>query len=434
MFYPILLGFFFVLVGVSSLASRSLKSFSRHELEELCEKRGTSEKFNRILKEYERTANSVGMFRVLCTSAVLICAVFGLEPKLALENIAFLVGVVGGLLATEIWLPGAFSRLWGTGFVYQTWPIWRFLALCLYPLDFADRFVNVFFRRLSGKTSKTDGEEAFEEEIRTIVTEGHREGLLEEDAREMIEGVMELSSFTVSEIMTPRTDMVSIPSSLTWDEMLKEVVLSAHSRVPVYGENRDDILGVLHVKDLLGEIAMNAPEIRGQWTELMKEPLFVPETKPVDTLLQEFQNLKPMTDGGSSPAKPHLAIVLDEYGGVSGIVTLEDILEEIVGEIADEHDEAVAVADVFEIDADTFEALGKVRIGDLNERLGTELPEEEDYDTVAGFIFTTLGHLPEIGERVDYEKDGRSLRFTVIAATKRRIEKVRIERRRGEAI
>ncbi len=443
MFYLTLLGL--VLVGISSLAARSLKSFSRHDLEELCEKRKTTEKFNRILKEYERTAASVGMFRVLCTSAVLICAVFWLDPTLSArlfanwENIAILAGAVVGLLAVEIWLPRALSRLWGTGFVYHTWSIWRFLAVLFYPLDLADRFVDVFFHRLAGKQHDTDGEEAFEDEIRTIVTEGHREGLLEEDAREMIESVMELSDFTVSEIMTPRTDMVSIPTSLSWDDMLKEVVSSAHSRIPVYGENRDDILGVLHAKDLLGELAVKSSDQRRPWTQLVKEPLFVPETKPVDTLLQEFQNLKPKsngngsTDDASSKAKPHLAIVLDEYGGVSGIVTLEDILEEIVGEIVDEHDDIVEFEDIFEIDANTFEALGKVRIDDLNEHLGAELPEEEDYDTVAGFIFSTLGHVPEVGERVDYEKDGKTIRFTVLEATKRRIEKVRVERLRGES-
>ena len=430
MFYLTLLGL--ALVGLTSFASRSLRSFSRHDLEALCARRGKSDRFNRILKEYERTANSVETLGILCTASVLIGAALWMEAT-------FLVGIVLGLLAVDLWLPRTLSRLWGTGFVYHTWPIWRLVAFCFYPLDLVDRFVNVFFHRLTGKHRTTDGEEAFEDEIRTIVTEGHREGHLEEDAREMIESVMELGDFTVSEIMTPRTDMVSIPTSLSWDEMLKEVVLSAHSRIPVHGENRDDILGVLHVKDLLGEIAMRPPDSRRPWTELMKDPLFVPETKPVDTLLQEFQNLKPKNtvdgsdDNGNIRAKPHLAIVLDEYGGVSGIVTLEDVLEEIVGEIADEHDEAIEIDDIFEIDPNIFEVFGKVRIDDLNERLGIKLPEEEDYDTIAGFIFSTLGHVPEVGESIDYKKDGRTVRLTVMEATKRRIERIRIERLREES-
>ncbi len=443
MFYLVLTGLVFV--GFSSLASRSLKSFSRHDLEELCEKRGKTKKFNRILKEYERTAAAVGMFRVLCTTAVIVCGIFWLDPQLvsklfaSWQKAAVLVGVVIVLLATEVWLPKAVAQLWGTGFVYYTWPIWRLLTVLLYPLGLADRFVSIFFHRLAGKSQITDGEEAFEEEIRTIVTEGHREGLLEEDAREMIESVIELSDFTVSEIMTPRTDMVCIPTSLSWDEMLVELVDNAHSRVPVYTENRDDIIGILHAKDILGELAKKNPDDRRPWTDLMKEPLFVPETKAVDTLLQEFQNVKPKPNGSGygdesgTRTKTHMAIVLDEYGGVSGIVTLEDILEEIVGEIVDEHDEEIEEEEIFETGENTYEMAGKVRIDDINEHLETQLPEEEDYDTVAGFIFSTLGHVPEVGENVDFEKDGRKIRFTVLEATKRRIEKVRIERIKDDA-
>jgi CBS domain containing-hemolysin-like protein len=319
----------------------------------------------------------------------------------------------------------------------------------LFPLTLVDRFFNVFFHRLAGQTEEPDDEEAFEEEIRTMVTEGHREGLLEEDAREMIEGVIELSDFTVSEIMTPRTDMKSISNALSWDEMLAAVIATPHSRIPVYKDNRDDIIGVIHAKDLLRELVKNDPLQRCPWTELMTEPLFVPETKPVDTLLQEFQNTKPIgssknisdktgsnqtvscknsTDEDiSQRAKGHLAIVLDEYGGVSGVVTLEDILEEIVGEIVDEHDPMVVTEEIKELDTETFEVLGKVRIDELNETLDLDLPEEEDYDTIAGFIFSTLGHVPSVGETVDFEHEGKLSRFTVIEATRRRIEKIRIK-------
>jgi CBS domain containing-hemolysin-like protein len=160
----------------------------------------------------------------------------------------------------------------------------------------------------------------------------------------------------------------------------------------------------------------------------MSEPLFIPETKPVDTLLQEFQNVQTTGDETHDRVKGHLAIVLDEYGGVAGIVTLEDILEEIVGEITDEHDTVVANDSVVELSPDVFEVLGKVRIDELNEQLDLHLPEEEDYDTVAGFIFSTLGHIPEVDESVDFEHEGAKVRLTVIAVTRRRIEKVRVER------
>jgi CBS domain containing-hemolysin-like protein len=340
------------------------------------------------------------------------------------------------LLFLEFWFARSVAHLYGTYFVYYTWQLWRGLSVLLYPLLFADRFFDVFFHRLAGLT---DEEDAIEEEIRTMVAEGHREGLLEEDAREMIEGVMELGDFTVSEIMTPRTDMDCLSKDLSWDEMLHEIITSSHSRIPVYGENRDDIIGVIHSKDILKELAQTTPESRIPWTALMKEPLFVPETKPVDTLLQEFQNINAAVFGTgetqlprSNPggfrhrAKGHLAIVLDEYGGVSGVITLEDILEEIVGEILDEHDAVIQTKDITEVNPDTFEVLGKVRVDELNEKLHLGLPEEEDYDTIAGFIFSTLGHIPAVGEQVNYETEEQHLHFTVIEATSRRIEKVMI--------
>jgi CBS domain containing-hemolysin-like protein len=448
--YFILLGL--VLICIVSIGSRSLKSFSRHQLEDFCRRRGAETRLSRILKEYDHVAAAAGMLRILLTTALIATTIFVWNPKHEVVTDWILLILLASLilLCVDFWLPRAVSKLWGTSFVYFTWSLWSFLAVLLFPLTLIDRFFNVFFHRLAGQTEETDDEEAFEDEIRTMVTEGHREGLLEEDAREMIEGVIELSDFTVSEIMTPRTDMKSISNALSWDEMLAAVIATPHSRIPVYKDNRDDIIGVIHAKDLLRELVKNDPSQRCPWTELMTEPLFVPETKPVDTLLQEFQNTKPAGSGkniadktGSDQtvsgknngtdddiaqrAKGHLAIVLDEYGGVSGVVTLEDILEEIVGEIVDEHDPMVVTEEIKELDAETFEVLGKVRIDELNETLGLDLPEEEDYDTIAGFIFSTLGHVPSVGETVDFEHEGNLSRFTVIEATRRRIEKIRIK-------
>jgi CBS domain containing-hemolysin-like protein len=415
-------------------------------LEDFCRRCGAENRLGQILKEYDRVAAATEMLCILLVTVLITAAVFvwNLKREVFIDWVVLILIVSSVLLCVEFWLPRAVSKLWGTSFVYFTWSFWSCLAVLLFPLTLIDRFFNVFFHRLAGRTEETDDEEAFEDEIRTIVTEGHREGLLEEDAREMIEGVMELSDFTVSEIMTPRTDMKSISNALSWDEMLAVVIATPHSRIPVYKDNRDDIIGVIHAKDLLRELVKNDPSQRCPWTELMTEPLFVPETKPVDTLLQEFQNTKPAasdkgsSDKGSSDkggsdddisqrAKGHLAIVLDEYGGVSGVVTLEDILEEIVGEIVDEHDPMVSTEEIKELDSNTFEVLGKVRIDELNETLGLDLPEEEDYDTIAGFIFSTLGHVPDVGETVNFEHEGKLSHFTVIEATRRRIEKIRIE-------
>ena len=425
MFYLVPLGL--LVIFVFSLGARSLKSFARHKLEEFCRRRNAEKKLTGIVKQYEDVAATVSLARIL--SVYLFLTAFIVHIALPLPDltsrITAIVVIVPLIILAEFWLPRAFAKLWNTPIVYFGWFLWRTTATLLSPLLFIDRLVTLFFCRLA---DYTEDEDDFEEEIRTIVTEGHREGRLEEDAREMIEGVIELQDVIVSEIMTPRTDMVCISDALSWDDMLQAVIASTHSRIPVYKENRDDIVGVLHTRNLLRELALTQPGHRRPWTELMSEPLFIPETKPVDTLMQQFQNVQSTGGDSHDRVKGHLAIVLDEYGGVAGIVTLEDILEEIVGEITDEHDEVVTTESIVEVDTDTFDVLGKVRIDDLNEQLNLDLPEEEDYDTVAGFIFSTLGHIPEVGESVDFTHEGKTVRLTVTAVTRRRIESVRVVR------
>jgi len=410
-----------LVIFIFSLGTRSLQSFARHKLEELCRRRNADKRLAVILKQHEEVAAAVSLARIFCIPLFLVI-LFVLEKEVPLT---IKVAIVPLIILAEFWLPRAFAKLWGTPFVYYGWFLWRTTATLMYPLLLIDRLITLFFSRLAAHTEDTD---AFEEEIRGIVTEGHREGLLEDDAREMIEGVIELRDVTVSAIMTPRTEMACVSDALSWEEMLQCVIASTHSRIPVYKETRDDIVGVIHVKTLLQALAQNAPAGRCHWTELMSEPLFIPETKPVDTLLQEFQDVQSAGNASCGRIRGHLAIVLDEYGGVAGLVTLEDILEEIVGEIVDEHDTIAETEIISKVDDDIFDVSGRVRIDELNEQLGLHLPEEEDYDTVAGFIFSTLGHIPEVGESVDFEHEGKTVRLTVTDVTRRRIEKVRVER------
>ena len=315
------------------------------------------------------------------------------------------------MLAANLWLPWTFARLWADPFLFFAWPALWGVSFLLVPFALLAHVVDVALHRLAGRNLAVPDEESFEEDIRTIVSEGHREGLLEEDAREMIEGVIELGDADVSQIMTPRTDMVSIPASLSWEEMLEQVIHAGHTRIPVYGRNRDDILGILHTKDLLPELAREPGQRAEHWTKLLRQPVFVPETKPIDALLQELQH-----------SRNHMVVVLDEYGGVSGLVTMEDVLEEIVGEIVNEYDPA-HVEGVHELGPGVCEAMGRVHIDEINERLGLGLPEDADYDTIGGFVFNELGHIPTTGEDLVWH----NVRITVLDATRRRIERVRIE-------
>ena len=407
-----------VVTCLVAIGARSLVEFSRHDLEEICRRRKSPDRLGQILKKHDQVALAVETLQVIAT-AVLVCTVAfwvwskSLDGGPPHRNLLILATSAGALLlmAAEIWIPWAVVRLWAEPFLYYTWPLWRAVSVLLAPLVLGARFVDTVLHRMAGRVPEVPNEDSFEDEIRTVVTEGHREGLLEQDAREMIEGVIEMSDVDVSEIMTPRTDMVSMPLSFSWQEALDFVVKVGHTRIPVHDKNHDDIVGTLYTKDLLPQLAKKADEPLPSWTSLLREPYFVPETMPVDQLLQEFQR-----------TRNHMAVLLDEYGGVSGLVTMEDVLEEIVGEIIDEYDKDL-VDGIREIDERSAEVLGKVHIDEINERLELDLPEDGDFDTIGGLIFSVLGHVPVAGEELVW----KNVRFTVLEATRRRLERVRIE-------
>ena len=412
-----------VLTCLAAIGADSLAEFSRRRLEEICQRRKNPDRLGEVLRCYRNAGFAAETLQVLGTALFIGAAALwiwqepapGPPPGWPLLVTTLVVGFLV-LLAVEVWLPWAVARLWAAPIVYYTWPGWRAASLGLYPLVLGGRGVNAVMHRLAGRPLEESAGETFEEEIRTIVTEGHREGLLEEDAREMIEGVIELGGVQVSQIMTPRTDMLSLPVSKSWDEVIEFAIQAEHARIPVYNKTRDDIVGILFAKDLLPEVAKPPGERVQPWSKLLREPYFVPENKPVDVLLQEFQ-----------ATRHHIAIVLDEYGGVSGLVSLEDVLEEIVGEIVDEYDEAL-VEGIREVGEGVAEAMGRVHVDELNERLGISLPEDRDFDTIGGLVFSELGHIPAPGEQIQYD----GVRITVLDATSRRVERVRIEKRGEE--
>jgi len=407
-----------IVTCLAAIGARSLVEFSPHELKEICRRRNSSDRLRQILHRHDQAALAAETLQVVATATFVGAGVFWIwvrSPDGELPN-AVLLGsslAIGALvlLAVEIWIPWAIVRLWAEPFLFYTWTIWQAVCYLLFPLVLAARFVDVILHRLAGRTPENPDEESIEDDIRTIVTEGHREGLIEEDAREMIEGVIELGDADVSEIMTPRTDMVSMPRSLSWDELIEFVINVGHTRIPVYEKNRDDIVGILVTKDLLPEVAKSPDVPRPPWTALLRDPYFVPETKPIDVLLEEFQK-----------TRTHLAVVLDEYGGVAGLVTIEDVLEEIVGEIIDEYDKDL-VEGIREMDDGLVESLAKVHIDEINERLDLQLPDDREFDTIGGFVFSELGHVPIVGEELVHE----NVRITVLEASARRIERVRIE-------
>ena len=226
------------------------------------------------------------------------------------------------------------------------------------------------------------------EEIRILVSEGHEQGVVEEDEREMINGVFEFSETVAREVMTPRIDMVAAPVEMPLDDILELLMQEGHSRLPIYQGTIDTVVGVLLAKDLLPLLADSVGSLRESFDirKLMREPYFVPDAKPVDEILAEFRQ-----------QSVHLAIVLDEFGGTSGLLTMEDLLEEIVGEINDEYD--VVEEDFTPTPEGDVLIDGGVALSEVNERFGLDLPEE-DFDTIGGFIFGALGRVPVSGDEI----------------------------------
>ena len=264
-----------------------------------------------------------------------------------------------------------------------------------------------------GAAPAAAGEEASGEPGEAPAEAGEPETLIEQDERRLIQSIFEFGNTLVREVMTPRPDIVAVRSETTFAELRALLKEQTYSRIPVFKENLDNILGVVFVKDL---IQLSGDEARAI-DSLLRPAHFVPETKNVSDLLREFQR-----------QRVQIAIVVDEYGGTAGLVTLEDLIEEIVGEIRDEYDEeAETVTD--EGDG-VFVFSAKVNIDEVAERLGVEV-EREGFETVGGFILSTLGRVPTVGERFDV--DGLSVE--VLEAERRRVHKVRIQRRQavGEA-
>ena len=405
-----------VITSIAAIGVRALHEFSRHELELLCRKHESDLKFSEILRHDDQVAVSIESLNVVTTAIFVTAASFWVvlvgNSEATRDWMSFWIssGLAAlALMMCKIWFPWTVVRLWATPILFYTWRFWRLLSFILTPFVLAARCVDTIMHRLAGRPQIEPTEDLFEEEIRSIVSEGHREGLLEEDAREMIQGVMELSDVDVAKVMTPRTDVVMMSAGLSWEDVIQFVIGCAHTRIPVHGKTRDDIVGILYVKDLLPLMA--STDARPLLGEVLRAPYYVPETKRLDNLLTEFQQ-----------TRNHMALVLDEYGGVAGLVSIEDVLEEIVGDIIDEYD--METEEEFRIiDEHTVETLARVHLDEINERLDLEIPEDGDYDTIGGFVFSQLGHIPMVGEEV-YWGD---VRIEVTQATRRRIERVRFQ-------
>ncbi len=319
-----------------------------------------------------------------------------------------------GFAAVLLWfftsvVSSAVARHAAAGLIAGTLPVLRLLDALLRPLTGLAELVDEAVKRLVG--ANLVQVEAEEDLLRSI-EDTERQGGIDATSAQMMENVVEFSDTLVGSIMTPRTAIEGLEYTDDLATVRGFIHEEGHSRVPVYEESLDHVVGVLYVKDLVRWIGADVRDFKLR--PLLREPIRVPESKRVSDLLREFQR-----------GKVHMAIVVDEYGGTAGLVTIEDVLEEIVGEIRDEHDTPEAGEPLFrDAGQGAVEAEGRCSIADLNARLESRMPEDQGYDTIAGFVMNRLGRVPEAGALV--ESDG--VRVRVLGATPTGVTKVSVER------
>ncbi len=293
----------------------------------------------------------------------------------------------------------------------------RFALAVATPIDVIGRVLGPLVRFLTAITRAitrpfgadvSNESQITAEELRLIVERGGQQGILEAEEEQMINAVIELGDRRLHEVMIPRIDIVGLPATATFEEAIDTIVGEGHSRVPVYQESIDEILGILYAKDLLPYLKSSAAP-RPAITSILRTPVFAPESMTIDDLLHDFQR-----------KKVHIAIVLDEYGGTAGLVSIEDLLEEIVGEIQDEYDEEEEM--IVRLSGNEIRIDGRVAVDELAELfdMTIELEDEDEYDTIGGLVFHRIGRVPVPGDQV--EIDG--LRLTVETTDGRRVAKV----------
>ncbi len=287
------------------------------------------------------------------------------------------------------------------------------LSKILYPVVHILIIIANFFIRIFGGKPLKEGLFVTEEEIKTLIAAGEEAGVIEEEEKEMIHSIFEFGDTMVKEIMVPRIDMVAIKDTATIKELLELIVKKGHSRIPVYEGTVDNVVGITYAKDLLA--APSRDRLSVSFEDLIRPAYYVPETMKLDDLLRELRN-----------RKTHMAIVVDEYGGTAGLVTIEDVLEEIVGEIFDEYDLVTKMAE--RIDDDNIRVDARMNLDEVSEVLGIKLPDVE-YETIGGFVYDLIGKIPVTGEKVDFTIASKwRLTFTVEKIVKRRISKILITR------
>ena len=398
-----------ILSSIYSMAETAMMSLSRGKVRHLAEEGNPRASWlERLVREPNRllstvlVGNNISNVIASTLATALFIGYFGAMGV----TWATVVMTLAILMFAEI-LPKTYAAHNPDRVASKLAPFLEVSARLFFPIAQALTWLAVGVVRAFGGKAE-GGRLVTEEEIRNLVEVGEEEGLLEESEREMIQGIFDFGDTVAREVMVPRIDVDALDSTATLSQAADAVVHFGHSRLPIYHQTVDDIVGVIYARDILAFLDERAPETLVH--ELMRPVHYVPETKKIDELLGDFRR-----------QRTHIAIVLDEYGGTAGIVTIEDLLEEIVGEIQDEYD--AEELSVRPIDPHTVEVDGSMQLEELNELLGVDLPHE-DFDTIGGLILHLLGRAPVEGEQVG----SSGLRFSVAKVVGRRVKRVIVHR------
>jgi CBS domain containing-hemolysin-like protein len=401
-----------VAIAVLSSAESSIIAVNKFKLRHLIDtgnKRALA--LQRILNQHDKLFSAVilsgNLFTVLATA---------LGTALAIRYLGREGGVVAATIAMTF-LTVVFGEL--TPKTFAVTHAERVSLLVAKPLELFIRLISplvwVFnysansMLRLFGVKERPPSPFVTEEEIKAMIKIGEEEGTIEEEEKRMLHRVFEFGDTEVAEAMVPRTEISAIAEDAAVEDAMKLVNEKGFSRYPVIKDNIDNIIGVLYIKDILMRMAEG--EVNGQAvTNFMREAYYIPENKMVSELLDDMRK-----------KKLHIAVVVDEHGGTAGLVTLEDIMEEIVGGLQDEFEEIEAEKDIEIIDERTFIVSGPTGLDEVNELIGTEI-EGEEFHTIGGFVFGLFGRLPKIGEQVRFH----NLRFLILEMEERKVSKIKI--------
>lgn len=393
----------------------SLRDYSKPRLEEHLERRGLSEWYEKTLSIDGDLIFVTAILRLLSNILVLVSVLHLMKYWTSREvwQVVFAVVITGVItLLSSVAVPHALASNAASGIIASQVRVLHAIHLIMSPIAKLMHGVDAIVARalrVGQVESANAAEQEIQDEILSVVEEGTKEGTVDPREREMIESVIEFRATTVGQVMTALPQISALPVTSSLEQIRHKLQESGHSRLPMFEGSLDHIVGILYARDLLRFVGAAQPQF--EIRSMLRPAFFVPKTKSLRDMLTDFKH-----------QKMHLAIVLDEYGGTTGLVTIEDVLEEIVGDITDEH-EPLMPSMIRKIDDRTFETDARATIEDINTNLHLDLPEDEGYETIGGFVSNTIGRIPPAGAKVEHA----SATLTVLEAEPQRINRLRIE-------